>query len=292
MAQTNTTNGSLVMVAGMGLYMFGDVFLKFVFGKLPIFEIQALRGLASVVVCLLMIFALGQWRQLVHLRNPWLLSRGFLEVVSSFSFYAAITHLPLADVTAIVQTCPLIMSVAAWAVWGEKLGWKRVALVLIGILGALLVAQPGSTAASGYALLGFVVAFALVGRDLFIRKMPAETSPLVAVLPLLVIVTLAATVASFQMETPVIPDATSAMHLTISGVVVVLGHSAVFLAYRLAPARSVAPFMYTLTVWAIFFGAVIFGDIPNALAIAGMAIIIAAGLAIIWLDAKEQTQKA
>jgi drug/metabolite transporter (DMT)-like permease len=290
MHDTQNWKGSLAMVAGMGFYMAGDVFIKFVIGKLPVFEIQAVRGVASIVACLALIVAMGHTRQLVQLRNPWLLIRGLFEIVASFSFYLAISYLPLADVTAIVQTFPLLMIVGAWLVWREPLGWARTFLVVLGVAGALLVAQPGATATSKYALLGFVIALALVGRDLVIRKAPQDVSPLVAVVPLLIIVTFASTIATLFFETPLQPDAGSLFYLSISAVFLVIGHATVYLAYKLAPASAVAPFMYSLTVWAVTFGIVFFGDIPNPMAFAGMAIIVAAGLMIIWLDAQRQRQ--
>ena len=62
----------------------------------------------------------------------------------------------------------------------------------------------------------------------------------------------------------------------------------VFLAFKIGPVRSVAPFMYSLILWAVLSSVVLFGDIPNALAVAGMALIIAAGLLVFYFDSRQK----
>ena len=89
-------------------------------------------------------------------------------------------------------------------------------------------------------------------------------------------------------ETPVVPQWRSVGLAVLAGALIVGGHIGVFIAYKIGPARSVAPFMYTLTLWAVFFGVILFGDIPNTLAIIGMALILLAGLAIIVLDTRRR----
>jgi drug/metabolite transporter (DMT)-like permease len=85
-------------------------------------------------------------------------------------------------------------------------------------------------------------------------------------------------------ETPVMPDATSAALLVAAGALMVGGHVGVFLAYKLASARTVAPFMYALTLWAVLASIVLFGEWPNGLAVIGMILIVSAGLLAIAHD--------
>jgi drug/metabolite transporter (DMT)-like permease len=76
--------------------------------------------------------------------------------------------------------------------------------------------------------------------------------------------------------------------MLLAGALMVGGHICIFIAYKVGPARSVAPFMYTLTLWAVLAGAILFNDIPNALAIAGMALVLLAGLLVIYADAQHR----
>jgi drug/metabolite transporter (DMT)-like permease len=132
------------------------------------------------LLCFILLLALGHGRNLMMMFNPWLLARGLCEVVANFGFTFAILNMPIADVTAIAQICPLLVLVGAKLIWGERLGPSRLILIGLGIAGALLVAQPGTTAASPYAILGFLVALTAAARDLITRKVPADVpSPIV-----------------------------------------------------------------------------------------------------------------
>jgi drug/metabolite transporter (DMT)-like permease len=113
--------------------------------------------------------------------NPWLVARGLCEVVANFGFTLAIFHMAIADVTAIAQTTPLFVLMGAKLIWGERLGPSRLILIVLGIAGSLLVAQPGATAASPYSILGFVTALAAATRDPIARRVPADIpAPVVA----------------------------------------------------------------------------------------------------------------
>lgn len=72
--------------------------------------------------------------------------------------------------------------------------------------------------------------------------------------------------------------------MLLAGSLLVTGHICIFVAYRIGPARSVAPFMYTLTLWAVLAGLILFDDIPNRLAIAGMSLVALAGLLTMYLE--------
>ena len=93
-------------------------------------------------------------------------------------------------------------------------------------------------------------------------------------------------------ETPVMPGIREILLMILSGTTAVSGHLLLYLTYRMGEARTVAPFMYTLTIWAVLSGLVIFGEVPNTLAISGMVLVALAGLAIIWLDGRQRKQDA
>jgi drug/metabolite transporter (DMT)-like permease len=180
----------------------------------------------------------------------------------------------------------------AWFFRGEKLGWARAGLIVLGILGALLVAQPGASAASPFAALAFITALSSATRDLITPNVPRDMPPLVATLAVLVVLTLAGAVGTLTFETQVMPESRSIWLMVIAGATGVAGHFFLYIAYRIGPARSVAPFMYTLMIWAVLSGLLLFGEVPNMLAIAGMVLVALAGLAIIWLDGQQRRSDA
>lgn len=280
--------GMLLMVFAMGAFIASDSCTKFAMADLPIFQLVVMRGYAGITLCLILVVTLGQAHYLQQMFNPWLLARGICELGANFGFTFAILHMPISDVTAIAQTCPLLVLVGAKLIWGEHLGLPRLMLIIMGITGAMMVAQPGATAASPYALLGFLVAASAATRDLITRNVPTGIPAAVVALAVLVVLTIVGAICLPIFETPVFPSMRNMGLMILSGALMVGGHMGVFLAFKIGPVRSVAPFMYSLILWAVLSSVVLFGDIPNALAVAGMALIIAAGLLVFYFDSRQK----
>jgi drug/metabolite transporter (DMT)-like permease len=203
-----------------------------------------------------------------------------------FAFITALNHMDIADLTAICQIAPLVVLLGMWLFFGEKVGGVRLALIALGITGALLVAQPGGDAASPFAIFGFLTAVGAALRDILSRKVPPHTPAIVVTFSTLFIVMISAAAMSVLFETQVAPTFRHAWLMFIAGFFLTCGHSFVFMAYRLAPARVVAPFNYSYMVWAGLSGLVVFNQVPNQLAIAGMLLIMAAGLVIVMLEGR------
>jgi drug/metabolite transporter (DMT)-like permease len=282
----------LAMVVAMGMFVTSDSCMKMALQDAPLGQLMLMRGISSVLICLGLIVALGQAHHLKRMFNRWFVARGALEVAANVSFTLGLGFIAIADLVAIAQTAPLFVLLGAWAFRGETPGRLRMALILMGLAGALLVAQPGGGAASFYAMLAFLCPMAAATRDLITPRAPKDVPPLVATLTLLVILGAAGGIGMLAFETPKIPDGREVLLMIMAGTTAVAGHFLLYVAYRMAQARTVAPFMYTLTIWAVLSSVVLFGDIPNQLAIAGMALVALAGLAIIWFDGRQQRDEA
>jgi drug/metabolite transporter (DMT)-like permease len=280
------------MALSMGVFVTSDSCMKLGLENAPLFQLMVMRGLFSISICLVLILAMGQAGHIPRMFDKWLVGRGLLEVVANLSFTFALAFIAIADLTAIVQTCPLFVLLGAWIFRGEKLDSARILLILIGIAGALLVAQPGMGAASPYASLAFLTAIASAVRDLITPNVPRGMPPLVATLTVLVILAAAGVIGMLAFETPVMPGKREILLTALAGATAIAGHFLLYMTYRIGEARTVAPFMYTLTIWAVLSGLILFGEVPNTLAIAGMALVALAGLAIIWLDGRERKAAA
>jgi drug/metabolite transporter (DMT)-like permease len=288
MTSSTSLNGILMMVLAMGAFIASDSASKLAFAQVPVFELIMLRAAAASLLCLAVILLMGYASELGRVLNPWAMARGLCEVVANLAFTVAILRLPLADVTAIAQTAPLFVLLGASLIWSERLGAARLLLIGLGVSGALLVAQPGASSFSPYALLGFLVAASAAGRDLMARKVPGGIPVPVVALSVLLMLTLAGAGGTFMLESAIMPDWRNSLLIILAGALMVGGHVGVFMAYTLAPARTVAPFMYSLTLWAVLSSVLLFGDIPNGLAMAGMALIVLAGVAVIAADARSR----
>ena len=292
MPKSSNLRAILAMVISMGVFVTSDSCMKLALEHAPLFQLMLMRGIASVSICLVLILAMGQGAHLKGMFNRWMVGRGLLEVAANLSFTIALGFIAIADLTAIAQTCPLFVLLGAWAFRGERLDAPRVGLVLLGIVGAILVAQPGSGTFSPFAFLAFITAIASAARDLMTPNVPKGTPPLVATLTVLLLLALTGLFGTLAFETQVVPTTTDILLMALAGATGVAGHFLLYMTYRLGEARTVAPFMYTLTIWAVFSGLILFGDVPNLLAISGMVLVALAGLAIIWLDGRQRRADA
>jgi drug/metabolite transporter (DMT)-like permease len=247
-----------------------------------------MRGIAAILWCLPVIYALGLIRSLPQAFHPWVLLRSTSELVAILCFITALAQMPIADVTAIAQISPLVVLLGMWVFFGEKVGGFRLFLVGLGITGALMVAQPGGVASSPFAIFGFLTAVGAAFRDILSRKVPARTPALAVTFSTLFIVMMGALVMSLLFETQVQPTFRHGWLMFIAGFFLMCGHSFIYMAYRLSPARVVAPFNYSFMIWAGLSGILVFGHVPNTLAIAGMALIMAAGLAVVFLEGRSR----
>jgi drug/metabolite transporter (DMT)-like permease len=216
--------------------------------------------------------------------NRFVFVRGLLEVFAILTFILALAHAPLGDVTAIFQVVPLLILIGMSLFHGATIGGLLMLLVAIGFAGALLVAQPGLGSTSPFALLAFVTAFFAALRDLAGRSIPPTIPVLVSTVVTVILVMVAAGAVGLSFETWIMPKTKHLMLMAGAGLLVTLGHAFTFLAYKNADAQAVAPFYYGYMIWAVVLGFLIFGDIPNALAVTGMVLILVSGLVIIYLE--------
>jgi drug/metabolite transporter (DMT)-like permease len=284
---TPNLRGILCMVLASIAFVSCDSFLKLLLREVPPLESLVLRGVAATFWCLLLLLILGQIKQVPRAFGFWTIIRALFEAVAVTAFILALAKVPLADISAIYQTAPLLVLAGASLYWGEHVGPLRWALIALGMAGALVVAQPGSAGSSPFALLGFITAIASAIRDLLSRRVPDETPGLVITLTVILTVLAVSTVNMLVFETWVPLNGNLILYALGSGFFVMLGHLFVFLSFRFASARAVAPFYYAITLCAMIFGAAFFNEWPNKLAILGIMMIISCGLGVLLLERKD-----
>jgi drug/metabolite transporter (DMT)-like permease len=290
MHHASNLRGIVFMVLAGGTFVANDSFMKLVLADTPPMQVLLMRGMAATLWCLPLVFILGYGRDIHRVVNPWVLLRAACEILAVTSFILALKHMPIGDITAIFQISPLLVVVGVSLIWGEKIGPVRTVLIALGLTGALLVAQPGSTSASPYAAFGFLTAIGSALRDLVGRKVPHIIPGIVVALTTIIAVMVAAGLSTLSFETWVPPSNANIFKMLAAGLFLVGGHTFVFLAFRLAKAAAVAPFYYTFTLWAMLSGFVVFSDIPNWLAMIGIALILGSGLASVALEQRTKAK--
>lgn len=283
-----TIRGPLFMVVATGSYLINDSFMKLATVGLPPYEVLLLRGVAAAILGLPLLFVLGQGRKAHWMFEPRVLLRNLMETGGILSYVVALAHMPIADVVALGQITPLLVILGSSILFREKIGGIRMALIGVGFIGALMVAQPGMTGISTYALLAISNAIFCAARDLAGRRVGAEVPGMIVAISAVIVVMVAAGIAHLLTEEWVAPTSRHLPLLAGAGFFLIFGHFFIFMAYRIGPAPVVAPFYYTFSVWAVISGLVVFHEFPNTLAVLGILLIIGSGLVIVMLDRRSK----
>ena len=272
------------MLAATAAFVVGDSFMKIVIEDLPPFEVLFLRGIAASFACAVLVSLRAEWGAISGLLNLRALLRAAGETLTTLCYVVALARMPIADVIAILQTAPLILMLGAAIFLRERIGPARLALALVGFAGALMVAQPGASGVSPAALLAFGAALLAATRDLIGRGVPTRIPVTVVIFATMLMVMVVAGAMSLGIETWAAPTGRHLTFLGLAGLFLALGHAGLLLAYRLGRTASVAPFFYCFALWGVVSGLVIWGELPNALALTGIALIAGSGVAIVVLD--------
>jgi drug/metabolite transporter (DMT)-like permease len=280
--------GPAFMVAATGAYVTNDTMMKLATEGLPPLEVLCLRGAWATIWCLPVVLVLGYRKQIPMVLDRWVLLRNLLELGAVMMFIVALARMPIADITAIGQITPLVFILGMALILREKIGGLRTALIALGFVGAVMVAQPTGEGISVYALLGIASAVLCAARDIAGRRVPADVPGWIVSFGAILVVMTGAGVVSLFTEQWVMPQAHHMALLAAAGFFLMFGHFCLFTAYRVGEAGSVAPFYYMFSVWALISGLVVFGTFPNALAIAGIACILGSGIAVVLLDGRRR----
>ncbi|WP_352981327.1 DMT family transporter [Mesorhizobium sp. M1227] len=280
--------GPLFMVVSTGSYIVNDTMMKLATAGLPPYEVLFLRGAAATLWGIPLLFMLGYGKQIPLILDAKVLRRNMLELGAILCYVVALANMQIADSTALGQITPLLMLVGSSMLFGERIGGVRLALIGLGFIGAVMVAQPTMQGVSVYALLALGNAALSAARDLAGRKVAADVPGMVVAISAVIVVLAGAGVAHLVSEQWVVPEIRHLLLMGGAGLFLIFGHFFIFMAYRVGPTSVVAPFYYCFTVWAVISGLVVFRQLPNALAICGILLVVASGLTIVSLDERKR----
>lgn len=143
---TSNARGILAMLAAMGLFICGDAVMKLIGASLPSGETVFLRGIVATITIWTIAIASGAFYQFKQACNGYMALRSLGDLIGITCFQIGLSRLPFADVSAILQINPLMVTAAAAIFLGEKVGWRRWSATAVGLIGVLLIIRPGSSA--------------------------------------------------------------------------------------------------------------------------------------------------
>jgi drug/metabolite transporter (DMT)-like permease len=275
----SNARAAILMVLSMAGFAVEDAIIKYLSAWLPVGQVIMVIGCGGLLV-----FAMLARRARVRLWDlravqGAALGRNLTEMGAASCFVMAIALVPLAVVTAILQAAPLLVTMGAAVFLGEKVGWRRWLAIAVGFVGMLLILRPGSVAFDPAVLLAVVGVILLSARDLLTRRVRADIhSVQLAGWGFFMVIPAGVLLMLVMQQPPVVPTLTQGAWLGFGLVAGVLAYSALVQATRLGDLAATTPFRYSRLVFAMAIGALVFGEHPDALTIAGSILIVAAGL--------------
>ena len=207
------------------------------------------------------------------------LARAAILPFSSLCFFSSLKYLPLAEATAINYSTPVLVVILAVIFLHERMTQPRIALVIAGVAGMLLIVRPGSAVFQGAALLAMGAAVFYGTFQILTRKLASEDSRVLLFYPAFVgTLMLTALLPWYGIDVAV--AWTDAALIVGAGLLGTAGHFLFILAFQRAPASGLTPYTYVHLVWAKLVGWIAFGSFPDAWTLAGMAVITGSGLLI------------
>ncbi|WP_224823952.1 DMT family transporter [Cognatishimia sp. MH4019] len=281
---SDNTRGALLMTASMAGFTFNDVFMKAASDEVPLMQALFLRGVVTTLLIFAMAVALRQLRFDLPRRDWGLIAlRTVSEVVAAYFFLTALFNMPIANVTAILQALPLTVTLAGALLLGEAVGWRRMAAILIGFVGVMLIVRPGPDGFNTYALYALLAVAAVTMRDVFTRKLTRDVPSLTVALVGAAAIGLLGLVGTLTQ--PWAPMSTLAYaQLFAAALCIIVGYLASVMVMRVGDIGFIAPFRYTGLIWALILGLIVFGEWPDWLTLLGAAIIVATGIFTYWRE--------
>ncbi|WP_372990647.1 DMT family transporter [Sulfitobacter sp.] len=314
-ADAHNRSGAAIgfVLAGILAISINDMLIKKLSGGYPLHEIVFARAFIGILFSLVLVQLEGGWRILKTTQAHWHILRGLLVVVANMTFFLALAAIPLADATALFFVAPLFITLLSIPILGEKVGIMRLTAVAVGFVGVIIMQRPWADTQALQAsrlvlLLPVISALTYALNQLMTRRLGvhSKASALsIYIQGTFLIVSLGFFLIAGDGR---FVDATSppSMQFLLREwvwpaqddlwVFLGLGVNAAIIgyclsqAYRIADAATVAPFEYVGLPLAVFWGLVIFGDLPVWEIWVGIALILGSGL-FVFLRERQKARR-
>jgi S-adenosylmethionine uptake transporter len=259
-----------------------DAVVKAVSVRYSVFEIALLMSAFAMLPVLAL--ACGQGGLAVLRPKLWglVLGRGVLTAICGILAWKAFALLPLAEAYAILFASPILVTALSPVLLQESVGWRRWSAAAVGFAGVLVMIRPDfATLELGHALAaGAAVCGAL---SFIVLRRIGSREPAATILGAIFIAVILMT-APMAIQTWVAPPPQDLLMIGTAGLLMGAGQAGLVLATRSSPAAVVAPFQYTQMIWAIVYGMLLFGDLPEPVMLVGMLLVVASGLYVLWRE--------
>ena len=279
--------GSLYMTLSMFGYASSDAFIKYIGLILPLSEILFLRGILAVFLLLLLTYLRNELFVSVDKNQiKFLILRVIGDVGCTIFFLTALINMKLANATAVLQCLPLALVFSASVFLKEDVGWRRWSAIIFGFFGVLIIIKPATAEFNYYSLVALIAVCFIVLRDLSTRSLheviPSTFVSLITALSLTITGLL-----FLPFQTWVKPSFEIIGSLSANAVLLILGVLFNIISMRTGEVSFIAPFRYSIIIFAILYGIIFYNEFPDKLMILGSIMLVSAGLYTLY---REQTK--
>jgi S-adenosylmethionine uptake transporter len=281
--------GALMALVAFAIYSTHDVFVKLLGGQYSPVQIIFFAVVFSFPLVALMLIGDRNDGNLRPRHPWWTLVRTVSALITGVSAFYAFSVLPLAQTYAILFAAPLLITLLAIPILGEKVGIRRGLAIVVGLLGVMIVLRPTGTALGLGHAAALTAAVCSSLASVIVRKIGQDERSVVLLLfPMM---------ANFLVLGAALPFVYKPMpieHLGMIAVIAALGFVAslfVISAYKAAEAVIVAPMQYSQMIWAAIYGLVLFNEVPDRLTLVGAGVIMASGLYIVLRESRGKVSK-
>ena len=278
------TKGMLCMIAGVLVLTTQDAISKWLTSSYHVGEIMVYRGVISFLPLLVFIYRDGGVTVLRSRRPGLNFLRALLALATSLLIVLSFAALPLAETLAIVFASPLILTALSVPLLGETVGLRRWIAVAVGFVGVLVLTRPGPQGIALVALLPLSASLCSALRDIVTRALGKHDSSTTILFHTQLLGTLAALPSLYVNNGW--PPLHDWLLFGAAVVLVTVAHYLMIQAYIFSAASAVAPFRYLALVWAVLVGYLVWGDVPDAWAVAGSCLIAGSGLYMLGRGAR------
>ncbi|MTI42356.1 DMT family transporter [Roseibium hamelinense] len=277
MDHQDNTRAILAMMLSMAGFILNDALVKIVSEGLPLGQIIFIRGLFAILLIGVACQITGVFKTLKVLHHPQVYLRAFAEVMATVCYLSALFRMPIANATAILQALPLVVTAGAAIFLKVHVGWRRWTAIGVGFSGVLLIVRPGLEGFNAWSLLALAGVGFMALRDIATRRIPQETPTFgVALMTLFGVTLVGGGLIALDGWQPIAPRPVAM--LALAAVFLLVGYVFIIIAMRRGEIAVVAPFRYSIVIWAIVLGVLVWGEFPDSFTLVGTFIIVVSGV--------------
>lgn len=280
----NNTRAIVLMIGAMASFSTVDAFFKLATRTQSAGQILAITSLGSLAIFVTILWRNGERLFHANARHRLVQIRAVSETAGTYGIVMALAVVPLAEVTVIAQSQPLVVTLMAAAFLGEKVGPRRWMAVALGLLGVIIIMRPGLGTFDPNHLWVLLYVVGLSFRDVASRALPSNLStPFVVSWSLIWLTFFGLFLMPFQGGWHPI-DGLTGFYLVGITVMVSVALALITMSFRAGEIGAVAPFRYSRIVFGLALAWLVFGETLDLISWLGLALIVSSGLYAFWRE--------